>query len=106
MRCLLYFQFSTLKGYIYFCPENLQSTINEISSNRESEYASNCEKFASTSKQTPVSAEKEPNFASKSRKNRIFRALGNCKGPLETPLIAVSRDFNLKIASARSVKSL
>ena len=40
--------------YFASMSKNLHITIYKISSNRESEHASNCENFASTSKRAPV----------------------------------------------------
>ena len=55
IRYLLYPPFSTLNaGIDLFLSKNLHVAIDEISSNRESEHASNCENLARTSKRAPV----------------------------------------------------
>ena len=58
IRSLLYPPFSTLNARIdlscLFLSKNLHISIDEISSNRESEHASNCENLARTSKRAPV----------------------------------------------------
>ena len=55
IRSLLYPPFSTLNaGIDLFLSKNLHISIDEISSNRESEHVSNCENLERTSKRAPV----------------------------------------------------